>query len=51
MMPQENTETSATVVRRLLIAPIRFAYGIYAVAVFLALASCALLATLFLPRV
>jgi 1-acyl-sn-glycerol-3-phosphate acyltransferase len=47
-MTQENTET---VVRRLLAGPIRFAYGIYAVAVFLALASCALLVTLFLPRV
>src|ERR1700726_1815960 len=47
-MTQENTET---VVRRLLRAPIRFTYGIYAVAAFLALASCALLATLFLPRV
>src|SRR5260370_1069020 len=49
-MTQEKAETSATAVRRLLIAPIRFAYGIYAVALFLALASCALLATLFLPR-
>lgn len=50
-MIDENTDTSATVIRRLLIAPLRFAYGIYAVAVFLVLASCALLATLFLPRV
>ena len=50
-MIEENTETSAPVVRRVLIPPMRFAYGIYAVAVFLALASCALLATLFLPRV
>ena len=50
-MIEENTETSAPVVRRVLIPPMRFAYGIYAVAVFLALASCALLATLFLPGV
>jgi 1-acyl-sn-glycerol-3-phosphate acyltransferase len=50
-MTKENTETPASVVRRRLIALTRFAYGIYAVAVFLALASCALLATLFLPRV
>jgi 1-acyl-sn-glycerol-3-phosphate acyltransferase len=48
---RENTQTSATAVRPLLTAPIRFAYGIYAVAVFLALASCALLALLFLPGV
>src|SRR5882757_5616196 len=51
MMAEENTDTPVTVVRRLLIAPIRFAYGIYAVALFLVMASCALLATLFLPRV
>jgi 1-acyl-sn-glycerol-3-phosphate acyltransferase len=51
MMAEENTATSAPLVRRLLIAPIRFAYGIYAVAVFLAMASCVFLATLFLPRV
>jgi 1-acyl-sn-glycerol-3-phosphate acyltransferase len=50
-MTEETTETPAPVVRRILMAPMRFAYGIYAVAVFLALASCALLATLFLPRV
>jgi len=50
-MAEENTDTSAPPIRRLLIAPIRFAYGIYAVALFLVLASCAFLATLFLPRV
>jgi 1-acyl-sn-glycerol-3-phosphate acyltransferase len=50
-MAEENTDTSAPPIRRLLIAPIRFAYGIYALAVFLVLASCAFLATLFLPRV
>jgi 1-acyl-sn-glycerol-3-phosphate acyltransferase len=50
-MAEENTDTAATVVRRLLSAPIRFAYGIYAVAVFLVMALCAFLATLFLPRV
>ena len=50
-MAKENTDTSAPPIRRLLIAPIRFAYGIYAVALFLVLASCAFLATLFLPRV
>jgi 1-acyl-sn-glycerol-3-phosphate acyltransferase len=50
-MAEENTDTSAPLIRRLLIASIRFAYGIYAVALFLVLASCAFLATLFLPRV
>jgi len=50
-MTEENDGTSPPPLRRLLIAPVRFTYGIYAVAVFLALASCALLATLFLPRV
>jgi 1-acyl-sn-glycerol-3-phosphate acyltransferase len=50
-MAEENTDTSATPIRRLLIAPIRFAYGIYAIALFLVLASCAFLATLLLPGV
>src|SRR5438445_10294985 len=50
-MTEETTETPAPGVRRMLMAPMRFTYGIYAVAVFLALALCALLATLFLPRV
>src|SRR3954453_398325 len=40
-----------TVVRRLLLAPLRLIYGIYAVAVFLVMALCALLATLCLPGV
>src|SRR5712664_1626974 len=55
-MPEGNSDASVTAVRRVAIrrvvsTPVRFAYGIYAVAMFLALASCALLATLFLPRV
>jgi len=50
-MTEGKTETSVTGVRRLLTAPVRFAYGIYAGVVFLAFATCALLATLFLPRV
>jgi 1-acyl-sn-glycerol-3-phosphate acyltransferase len=50
-MAEENTDTSAPPIRRMLIAAIRFAYGIYAVALFLVLASCAFLATLFLPQV
>jgi 1-acyl-sn-glycerol-3-phosphate acyltransferase len=50
-MTKEDSDAPLTVVRRLVIAPVRFAYGIYAVAMFLALALCALLATLFLPRV
>jgi 1-acyl-sn-glycerol-3-phosphate acyltransferase len=50
-MAEENTDTPATPIRRLLIAPIRFAYGIYAIALFLVLASCAFLATLLLPGV
>ena len=40
-----------TAVRRLLTAPLRLIYGIYAIAAFLALALCALLATLVLPGV
>jgi 1-acyl-sn-glycerol-3-phosphate acyltransferase len=51
MMTEDNSDASMTLVRRVASAPVRFAYGIYAVAMFLALASCALLATLFLPRV
>jgi 1-acyl-sn-glycerol-3-phosphate acyltransferase len=50
-MAEENTDTSAPRVRRLLLAPVRFVYGVYAIALFLVMASCALLATLFLPRV
>src|SRR5882757_4019219 len=51
MMTEENIHAPITVARRLLIAPVRFAYGVYAIAVFLVLASCAFLATLVLPRV
>jgi 1-acyl-sn-glycerol-3-phosphate acyltransferase len=51
MMSEENTDTPMTAARRLLIPPVRVAYGVYAIAVFLVLASCALLATLFLPGV
>jgi 1-acyl-sn-glycerol-3-phosphate acyltransferase len=50
-MTEESNEVPETLIRRLLVAPVRFAYGIYAVVLFLVLASCALLATLFLPRV
>jgi len=50
-MSEENTDTPMTAARRLLIPPVRFAYGVYAITVFLVLASCALLATLFLPGV
>jgi 1-acyl-sn-glycerol-3-phosphate acyltransferase len=50
-MTEESNEAPETLIRRLLVAPVRFAYGIYAVVLFLVLASCALLATLFLPRV
>jgi len=38
-------------VRRLLIAPLRIVYGVYAAVAFLVIASCALLATLVLPGV
>jgi len=51
MMAEENTEMPAPAARRLLMAPLRTAYGIYAVALFLAMALCAFVATLFLPRV
>jgi 1-acyl-sn-glycerol-3-phosphate acyltransferase len=49
-MTQQNT-TPATGARNLLLQPLLFAYGIYAVAVFLVLALCTLLATLSLPGV
>jgi 1-acyl-sn-glycerol-3-phosphate acyltransferase len=41
----------ATGVRRLLVAPLRLIYGIYAITAFLTMALCALLATLVLPGV
>src|SRR5882762_265455 len=50
-MTQQNTDTTVTGARGLLLAPLRFAYGIYAIAVFLVMALCTLLATLFLPGV
>ena len=50
-MAQQNTDTPVTGARNRLLAPLRFAYGIYAVAVFLVFALCTLLATLFLPGV
>jgi 1-acyl-sn-glycerol-3-phosphate acyltransferase len=51
MMSQQNIDTPVTGARNPLLAPLRFAYGIYAVAVFLVFALCTLLATLFLPGV
>ncbi len=50
-MTDENTDTYVTGVRRVVLAPVRFAYGVYAIAAFLVLAACALLATLLLPAV
>ena len=50
-MAKESSETSVTPVPRVLLAPVRLAYGIYAIAVFLVMALCALLATLLLPGV
>ena len=49
-MSERNTEPPVTAVR-LLLAPLRFAYGIYAIGAFLLLALCTLLATLSLPGV
>src|ERR1700736_3731288 len=49
-MTQQNIHT-ATSVRGSLLAPLRFAYGIYAMAAFMVMALCTLLATLFLPGV
>jgi 1-acyl-sn-glycerol-3-phosphate acyltransferase len=50
-MAEENSETPVTRVPRVLLAPVRLAYGVYAIAVFLVMALCALLATLLLPGV
>lgn len=50
-MYDRSTPTSVTRVRQLLLVPLRFIYGIYALAVFLVMALCALLATLLLPGV
>src|SRR5215813_12812655 len=50
-MPRQSTDSSVTSVRRVLVAPLRLVYGLYAFAVFLVTAVCALLATLLLPGV
>ena len=50
-MTQQNTDATVTGARGLLLAPLRFTYGIYAIAAFLVMALCTLLATLFLPGV
>ena len=50
-MTQQSTDTPVTDARSMLLAALRFVYGTYAIAVFLAMALCTLLATLFLPGV
>jgi 1-acyl-sn-glycerol-3-phosphate acyltransferase len=50
-MTQQTTDTTVTGARGLLLPPLRFAYGIYAIAAFLVMALCTLMATLFLPGV
>src|SRR3954452_17941018 len=50
-MTEENTDKPVTGVRNALLAPLRFAYGLYAIGAFLVLALCTLLATLCLPGV
>jgi 1-acyl-sn-glycerol-3-phosphate acyltransferase len=50
-MIEPNTDPPVTGVRAALLAALRLAYGIYAIAAFLLLALCTLLATLFLPGV
>src|SRR5690348_11387405 len=50
-MIEENTERPVNGARNVLLAPLRLAYGIYAIAAVLVLASCTLLATLVLPGV
>lgn len=50
-MAEVKPHASVTLVRQLLLAPLRLIYGIYAIAVFLVMALCALLATLCLPGV
>jgi 1-acyl-sn-glycerol-3-phosphate acyltransferase len=50
-MIEENTERAVNGARNVLLAPLRFAYGIYAIAAFLVCALCTLLATLLLPGV
>ncbi len=50
-MSEIKADSFVTVFRRLLLAPLRLLYGIYAIVTFLALALCAFLATLVLPGV
>jgi len=50
-MAERSADTPVAAVRGLLTAPVRLLYAIYAIAVFLVTASCALLATLVLPGV
>ncbi|MDB6089615.1 MAG: hypothetical protein JWN85_2399 [Gammaproteobacteria bacterium] len=50
-MTSEPIEDSTSARRALLLAPLRFAYGIYAIALFLALGLCGLLLVLLLPGV
>jgi 1-acyl-sn-glycerol-3-phosphate acyltransferase len=50
-MPPTSSETQSTGGRNPLLAALFFAYGIYAIGVFLVMALCALLATLLLPGV
>ncbi|MBS0418480.1 MAG: 1-acyl-sn-glycerol-3-phosphate acyltransferase [Proteobacteria bacterium] len=50
-MIEPNTDQPVTGVRAALLAALRIAYGTYAIAAFMLLALCILLATLFLPGV
>jgi 1-acyl-sn-glycerol-3-phosphate acyltransferase len=50
-MVEQNTDKPVNSARNVLLAPLRFAYGLYAIGVFLVLALCTLLATLCLPGV
>jgi 1-acyl-sn-glycerol-3-phosphate acyltransferase len=50
-MTPESSETQSTGAREMLFAPLRLAYGVYAIVAFLVLALCTLLATLLLPGV
>ena len=50
-MIEQNTDKPVNSVRNVLLAPLRFTYGLYAIGAFLLLALCTLLATLCLPGV
>jgi 1-acyl-sn-glycerol-3-phosphate acyltransferase len=50
-MTTQSTDASVTCARKILLAPLRFTYGLYAVAMFLVLAGCAFMATLVLPGI